>query len=297
MLTIALYWVSFLSGYSPLPPANYPPDYVQTNQIINFVVACLGACVILYFLVRINHVSEENLNKKQAEITLQNNALMKANTELDRFVYSASHDLRAPLTSMLGLIMIAQKTNDPQEVAEILGRLKTQVHQLDVFIHEIIDISRNARLDIDKKKVPVLKLVQEVAEQLQYLKTEATELQLNVDPQLIVLTDVARLKVIVSNLLGNALKYVDPAKGKQQVVLEAYCTHNTFVVNVTDNGLGIDPQYHEKIFSMFFRAHEESQGSGLGLYIVREAVEKLGGQIVLHSAPGQGSSFTVTMPH
>lgn len=295
-LTVALFWVSFETGYSPLPPANYPPEYIKANQIINFVAASLGACVILYFLVRLNHLSEDALNKKQKEISEQNNALIKANAELDRFVYSASHDLRAPLTSMLGLIMIAQKSKSPEEIDDILDRLKTRVHQLDVFIHEIIDISRNSRLEVEKKNVNVQHLIQEVAEQLQYLKTEATDLQLNIDPDLVISTDISRLKVIVSNLLGNALKYVDHAKAKQQVVLEAYHSHNTFILSVTDNGLGIDPQYHDKIFTMFFRAHEESQGSGLGLYIVKEAIEKLGGNIVLHSSPGQGSTFTVHLP-
>lgn len=294
--TIVLFWISFKTGYSPLPPANYPPDYVKANQIINFVVASLGACVILYFLVRLNYVSEDALNKKQEEITARNSALIKANAELDRFVYSASHDLRAPLTSMLGLIMIAQKSKSPEEIDEILDRLKTRVHQLDIFIHEIIDISRNSRLEIEKKNINVQRLIQEVAEQLQYLKTESTDLQLNIDPDLVISTDVSRLKVIVSNLLGNALKYIDHAKAKQQVVLEAYHSHNTFILSVTDNGLGIDPQYHEKIFSMFFRAHDESQGSGLGLYIVKEAIEKLGGNIILHSSPGQGSTFTVHLP-
>lgn len=137
-------------------------------------------------------------------------------------MYSASHDLRAPLTSMLGLIMIAQKSKSPEEIDDILDRLKTRVHQLDVFIHEIIDISRNSRLEVEKKNVNVQHLIQEVAEQLQYLKTEATDLQLNIDPDLVISTDISRLKVIVSNLLGNALKYVDHAKAKQQVVLEAY---------------------------------------------------------------------------
>lgn len=296
IFTVALYWVSFATGYSPLPPANYPQDYIYSNQIINFVIASLASCVILFFLVRLNYNSEEILNKKQQEITSQNEALKKANAELDRFVYSASHDLRAPLTSMLGLIMIAQKTNDPKEVIEILNRLSTRIYQLDVFIHEIIDISRNSRLEVEKKSISVNRLVREVADQLQYLKSEKTIVQLNIDPELMLLTDLSRFKVIVSNLLGNALKYVDKAKPEQHVVLEAYYSHHVFVFSVTDNGMGIDPQFHDKIFSMFFRAHDESQGSGLGLYIVKEAIDKLGGSIEVHSAPGQGSTFTVRIP-
>jgi signal transduction histidine kinase len=297
LLTIGLFWITFTTDYSLVPYTNYPVSYIRANQVINFITALLTTCVILYTMVRLNYRSEAILDKKQQEITRQNQALTKANAELDRFVYSASHDLRAPLTSILGLIHIAKKTDDPKEVLQCLDMLTSRVHRLDDFIKEIIDVSRNARLEILKLPIAIKPLLHEVLENLKYAKHPSLNIKVDVQQEAEFKTDVSRLKIILSNLIANAIKYQDLAKESPFVSIQLITTPAGMTITVHDNGIGISPEHHDKIFTMFYRASEQSEGSGLGLYITKEAVEKLGGTIQFSSTPGTGSEFTVQLPH
>jgi signal transduction histidine kinase len=295
-LTAILFWVSFSTGYSVLPKASYPESYIRENQIINFVIGLFTSCIVLFFMVRLNHKSEEILNKKQEEITQQNQALTKANAELDRFVYSASHDLRAPLTSMLGLIHIARKTEDTKEINQCLDMLASRVHRLDDFIREIIDISRNARVEVIKQPVNFRALLHEVLDNLKYAKQASLTVDVKIPSDIHVETDPARLKIILNNLVGNAYKYQDVRKEHSFVNIEIKSDANGLTIILEDNGIGIASEHHAKLFSMFYRASDQAEGSGLGLYITREAVDKLGGTINFASTYGQGSTFTVWIP-
>lgn len=297
LLTIAVFWISFTTGYSLVPHTAYPDSYIRTNQIINFIIGLLTACLILYTMVRMNYKSEDILNKKQEEITRQNQALTKANAELDRFVYSASHDLRAPLTSILGLIQIAQKTSDPKEAGQCLEMLTSRVHRLDDFIKEIIDLSRNARMEVTRQPVDIHLLLHEVLENLKYAKHPSLNIKVEVHPGTEFKADIARLKIILSNLIANAIKYQDHRQENPFVSILLSTTADGMTIVVQDNGIGIAPEHHDKICTMFYRASEQAEGSGLGLYITREAIEKLGGTISFTSAPGTGSEFTVWLPH
>jgi signal transduction histidine kinase len=296
LLTIAMFWITFVTGYSPVPYTAYPDSYIRTNQIINFIIALFTATLILYTMVRLNHQSEAALNKKQEEITRQNQALTKANAELDRFVYSASHDLRAPLTSILGLIQIAKRTSDPKEAGQCLEMLSSRVHRLDDFIKEIIDLSRNARMEVTRLPVDISTLLHEVLENLQYAKHPSLNITVAVNPGTEFKTDAARLKIILSNLIANAIKYQDLRREDPFVSITLSTTAQGMTIVVRDNGIGIAPEHHARIFTMFYRASEQAEGSGLGLYITREAIEKLGGTICFTSAPGVGSEFTVWLP-
>lgn len=237
--------------------------------------------------------------RKEAEqqIKLQNEMLAKANQELDRFVYSASHDMRAPLSSLLGLILIAEKTDDPAEVAQCLEMMKKRVRAMEGFIREITDYSRNSRLVVELKKVNILKLVQEVVENHKFtVGAERIQIAVNIDDDLEIETDVNRLRVVLNNLIANAIKHHDPKKSDQFINITTYRSENQFTLAVEDNGQGIEEQHIDHIFNMFYRASETSEGSGLGLYIVRETIDKLGGRITVKSGKGTGSVFTVELP-
>jgi signal transduction histidine kinase len=268
----------------------YSEAYVRTTFITNFSIALIISASIFYFLLDVNHYSENEIMRK-------NELLSKTNQELDRFVYSASHDLKAPLSSMQGLIEIAQRTEDPEEVKTCLGMMKERVLNLDAFILEIIDYSRNSRLELKKEKFNLMNLVMEVVDSLRYAEGfENIYLKYNMPKELEIESDRSRLKVVLNNLIGNSLKYHDPAKDNPLVEISATSQNSDFKIEIQDNGLGIATEHTPKIFDMFYRASEKSKGSGLGLYIVKETVEKMNGKISVESQLGRGTKFTVFLP-
>lgn len=290
-LAAILFFIAY--GFNPpniIPKAQYSENYITTAFTINFGVPIFIVVCLLYFILEINFKSEKQLS-------VNNQLLSKANQELDRFVYSASHDLRAPLSSMLGLIEIAQLSSDPEEIKHCLKLMRSSVADLDDFIKEIIDYSRNTRLEIKKENLNLFDLTQEVADGLKFgTGLENLFIRYNIQKDIEIVTDRLRLKTILYNIIGNAFKYHDPSKSEQVVTISAKIDQSVLKIVIEDNGLGIDSEHLPKIFEMFFRASEQSQGSGLGLYIVKETLEKLNGKIEVSSTPKIGSSFKMEIP-
>jgi PAS domain S-box-containing protein len=239
----------------------------------------------------------EERKMAEQQIRLQNDLLAKANDELDRFVYSASHDLRAPLSSLLGLITIAEKTDSKEEVTLCLEMMKKRVLTMEGFIKEITDYSRNSRLGVDRQPVYIYSLVQEIVDSLKYTHgAERIKIELDIKPDQLFVTDASRLKVILNNLLANAIKYHDLSKEFPFIKIKAESGERENTILVSDNGQGISPEHLEHIFNMFYRASENSEGSGLGLYIVKETLNKLHGTITVESSLYKGSMFNVHLP-
>lgn len=237
----------------------------------------------------------EDRKRAEEEILSKNFQLAKTNEELDRFVYSASHDMRAPLTSLLGLINISEKTNNVDELHAYLQMMKGRIKTMEGFIREVTDYSRNTRLDLALEKTDLEEVIVEVTQNLSYM-TGKIRIEIDLLAKITLLTDPGRLKVILNNLVSNAYKYHRLDQPDPYIRFSAYRDNNRVVISIADNGLGIEPDYHQKIFDMFFRASVKSEGSGLGLYIVRETLQKLGGSIWVESIPGEGSTFTFEVP-
>ena len=286
--------VFFIAYFSDLPPlitrVEYSEIYINISFITNFVVSMVVASSLLFFSLDINYKTEKDL-------LMNNQLLSKANRELDRFVYSASHDLRAPLSSLLGLIEISQRTSDAEEIKHCLSLMKVRVTDLDSFIKDIIDYSRNTRQDIYQSTFNLLELAKEVVDGLKFGSgMEEIFIKFEIDPELKIITDRSRLKVVLNNIMGNALKYSDPLKEEQLISIAANVDGNVLKILIEDNGIGIGAEHQPKIFDMFYRASEKSRGSGLGLYIVKETLDKLNGKIEVRSALGQGSAFRLEIP-
>ncbi|WP_375579915.1 PAS domain-containing sensor histidine kinase [Marivirga tractuosa] len=234
---------------------------------------------------------------KEEEIKEKNQLLEQTNAELDRFVYSVSHDLRAPLNSIQGLINIGDTTEDSQELKQLLGMMKNRVKKLYSFIDEIISFARNTRTEIIKQNVNIRDLVKETFENTQYRELSADiDFRMRIEEDIIIETDKGRLGVIFNNLVDNAIKYHRHANPGKYVAVQTEFAANNILIKVIDNGQGIPFEAQSKIFDMFFRASENSKGSGLGLYIVKDMVERLGGSIDLQSEKGEGTTFTIKLP-
>ena len=237
--------------------------------------------------------------KKQEEaINLQNTKLIKANQELDNFVYSVSHDLRAPITSALGLIEISRKSNDLEEIHNYLNLQKRSLTRMDKFIQDILNYSRNSRIDIQKDKINFSTLIEETLAQYSFIKgaQEITKIT-SIKQDQSFYSDQRRLSVVLSNLISNAIQFSNPFNETPCIKISVKVLKNETNIEIQDNGIGIEKSHIDKIFNMFYRATNYQPGSGLGLYIVKESIDKLKGKIAVESQLGVGTTFTIIIPN
>jgi signal transduction histidine kinase len=242
------------------------------------------------------------VKRKKAEKTLrkQNEELVKINKELDSFVYSVSHNLRAPLMSVLGLINLVQlESKQSQNVMnDYFKMMQESIHKLDDTLKEILDYSRNARSTLNITAVDMKKMIEDSFDRLKYMDgSEGINKSVEAEADIPFYTDAYRLSVIINNLISNAIKYRDVHKEYNTLHVKVIVTDRQLSLVISDNGIGIAADYVPRIFDMFFRATERSEGAGLGLYIVRETVDKLHGTIEVHSEIGQGTTFSITLPN
>jgi signal transduction histidine kinase len=269
-------------------PQKFHPNDAHFYLIVSFLIVLIIGILILIFFDRMVTNSEKNILQKNRELT-------KANQELDRFVYSASHDLRAPLTSIAGLINLAQQ--DMADAATYLTLMDERLRVMDSYIKDIVEYSRNTRLEISLARINLKLLVEEVVNTLKYsVDASKIQLEIKIDDSLQIKTDEARLRVILNNLISNAFKYQDFNKTKPFLKVHAFVQNDRCVIRIEDNGIGIRPEHHIKIFDMFYRANDLVAGSGLGLYIAKETADKLHAKISFESAFGEGTAFTIFLP-
>jgi PAS domain S-box-containing protein len=244
--------------------------------------------------------SREITQVKQTENLLkaQNDELTKINAELDRFVYSASHDLRAPLMSIKGLINISRLESEKEKSAHYLNLMEERIDKLDHFISDIIHHSRNARMEVLVNEINFDALLNESIASLKYMPGAAeVESCRTLQTKIPFYSDPGRLLILFNNLIGNAVQYRDTAKHRKRLHIAIETSAHEATLIFSDNGIGISTEYQEHIFKMFFRASATSKGSGLGLYIVKSVVDKLGGSIQVHSELGLGTTFTLRLPN
>jgi signal transduction histidine kinase len=244
--------------------------------------------------------SRDITNQKRSEDLLkkQNEELTKINAELDRFVYSASHDLRAPLMSVKGLINMIKVDPDKNNIDQYLNLIEKSVNKLDHFISDIINYSRNSRMDILPKEIDFESLVQESIDSLKFMEgAEQVSSSRRINITAPFFSDYSRLQIIFNNIISNAVRYRDCRKANSFLDINIIADEEKALLIFKDNGVGILEEYVDKIFKMFFRANADSKGSGLGLYIVKSAIEKLNGEIQVFSKLGEGTEFRIIVPN
>jgi len=253
--------------------------------------------VIKGYIVNFRDVTDEIRYRKELENA--NDSLKRTNTELDRFVYSVSHDLRAPLASILGLIEYTASETENEDIKQNLSMMEDSIRKLDVFILDILDYSRNARLEVKRTPIDFSGLLIDIRNSLKFISTgnSNVEIRINIDEDGTFCSDRSRISIILNNLISNAVRYYDPAKQAPYVEVTVVARADGALIGVKDNGIGIHKDYHQYIFNMFYRVSEKSKGSGLGLYLVKETVEKLSGDIQFTSTPGVGTEFKIYIPN
>lgn len=232
------------------------------------------------------------------QIRQRNEELEKINAELDRFIYSTTHDLRAPLSSLLGLIGLAEMEDKKQQYKHHFDLMKVSVNRMDLFIQDIVNYSKNSRLGLQVVNTDLRGMVNKIFASVSYMPGAMDIEQLVfIDQQADLFTDPTRLSIILNNIIANAFKYHDLKQETPFIEVNAVITPQNATIIIKDNGKGIHAQYINNIFNMFYRATEDSHGSGLGLFIVKESVKKMEGEIKVESQPRVGTSFTITIPN
>lgn len=240
--------------------------------------------------------SEESIIEQKKQLETSNAQLRKANLELDRFVYSVSHDISAPLKSIKGLLSISRLENTKGEIPYI-DKIEESVKKLEDFSEEILQHSRASRKEIITEEILLEPFIREIIDNLRYLDSNGrVEFECHYEASRVV-ADRFLLKVAFSNLISNAIKFQNTSVGVlPKVSIRTYSDSDFLFIEVKDNGLGIEDEYKDRIFEMFYRASEAASGSGLGLFIAKEAALKLGGDISVQTKNGEGSTFTIRLP-
>lgn len=293
---ILISFTIFIINYI-LPLVTILPDQLihSSSQQIN---VHLGSATMMFISLLVGrvvsdlHLTEESLVSQKSEIQKSNGKLSQTNQELDRFVYSVSHDLSAPLKSIKGLINISKL--DPTSGSEYLDKMDKSVTKLESFIEEVLDYSRTNRKELIVEKIQLEVMVNEILEKFTFLEGfEKIKFVRDLKIQTIH-SDKFLIKVILSNLISNAIKYQKKYEEHDpQIAILSDREGANISLIISDNGEGIRAENQENLFRMFYRGTTNSTGSGLGLYIAHEAAHKLGGTLKFKSVYGEGSIFTL----
>ncbi len=237
-------------------------------------------------------------DRESAEKLLEKNAeLTKTNLELDKFVYSASHDLRAPLTSVLGLVGLMRRQKFAPEASVYLDMIQESVQRLDRLIQNIINYSRNSRLNMQTTPVDFKEIFETAVSMHKFMDLAGVirfEYENTTDGKFV--SDPDRWQIILNNLISNGIKFARK-NISSFISIKIYREEDMLVVKYTDNGIGITNDQVKSVFQMFYRATSTSEGSGLGLYIVQQTVELLEGTIDVDSESMEYTTFTIRVPY
>ncbi len=280
--------------------AERPDHYSDTDIKIARQVADMLALAY----ERQKHIAENeslahDLLEKSNNLERAVENLKATNLELDTFIYSASHDLRAPLLSIAGLSDLARlalATDNKEELADYIDRIHRNVQRLDGVVIDILQVNRARRLEQNLEKTELHKLIGEVVELLA-AKDDSYHVDIRVrcDIKAPIALERRRVRQVLNNLIANGVKYCDRNKDEMYVNVSASIVDGDLVLRVTDNGIGVPKGHEERIFEMFYRASNRSMGSGLGLYLVQRHANAMGGDVRFERSENE-TTFAVRIP-
>ncbi len=251
-------------------------------------------------LIDNNNLLEARVRERTEELIKKNEALEKINTDLDNFVYTASHDLKAPISNIEGLIASLDLQIDAEndDIKFIIGLMKVSILRFKETIKDLTEISKiQKNFNEDETIVEFEDFLEDI---------KFTLLEMIVGSEAIIDADFSQckrisfsrknFKSILFNLISNAIKY-QSSERKPEIFIKSWIEGNYAVISIKDNGLGFEEKDKGKIFGMFKRLHDHVDGSGVGLYIVKRIIENAGGKIEAFSEKGKGTEFKIFFPY
>ncbi len=242
------------------------------------LISLMGMSMVMWFL----EDERENLDKE--------------NKELDSFLSNTSHDLRTPIASILGLTYLGKIELQEEKARSFMSMIEERIKKLDLVIGDILSLSRSKKIDLKIEELDFGKLLDETITDIRFNKgASAIHLEYQRDPGHVFRSDYNQMKVILNNLMTNAVKYHNLNQPNPYIRVSFKRVRNAVEIAIQDNGQGISKESLPKIFDMFYRASSGTEGTGLGLYIVQEALSKIKGIILVDSLVGKGSTFKIVL--
>lgn len=256
--------------------------------------------ILMSYSYGASHAAEQSITMIFTDITHLKKTerdLTYKNRELDTFVYKASHDLKAPLSSLRGLVDIAKEEITAPDAGQYLGLIDRTIAKMDDVLMGLLEVTWIKQGAMDPQLIYMRDLVQTILRSIENAPGfHMVRMELDIPEHCTVVSDLKMLNSVVQNLMHNAIKYHRESGDDKWVRVAVTETPDSLRISVSDNGPGIPANVHDKLFDMFFRASTKSKGSGLGLYIVKNSVERMGGTITLRSEVGVGTEFLVILP-
>lgn len=242
------------------------------------LASLMGMSMVMWFL----EDERENLNRE--------------NKELDSFLSSTSHDLRTPIASILGLTYLGKMELQEEKARSFMNMIEERIRKLDLVIGDILSLSRSKKVDLRFEHLDFPKLLDETIADIRFNKgVSAIQLDYQEGPNDTFKSDYNQIKIILNNLMSNAVKYHNLNQPNPYIRVTFKRMRSIVEISIEDNGQGIAKEDISKIFDMFYRASPTTDGTGLGLYIVQEALAKINGIVTVESEPGKGSTFKVVL--
>jgi len=223
--------------------------------------------------------------------------LEKVAGELDRFVYRASHDLRSPISTMKGLMSLVRMDSEIFAQEHFLSLLDESLERLDAFISKLVEFSRNSNESIMIEPVEISNIIKSILDdQQKHANWPRVNLECSLPESFTVYSDFNKLYTVLSHVIKNSLDYCDLNKYSFLLSIKGHIQRDMVTIEIIDNGIGIDKKFMPMVFQMFFRASVLSKGSGLGLFLAREAINRLGGNITITSEMNVGTLVAIQFP-
>ncbi|TAF75615.1 MAG: GHKL domain-containing protein [Bacteroidetes bacterium] len=291
--------IDLLEKDKALNEAKAHREVLNRNLIIVGIV--LGFVGLLTFIQYINNKKTKEYNQQlisqNKEIKAQSEALVIAHDELDKFIYRSSHDLKAPLTSVLGLINISKMEKTMENIPTFLQKMHKSVDKLMLVLRDLTSYSANARSEILAESIDFRILLDKSLTELAYHENfPKVEITHTIVGENQFFSDSSRIGILLTNMISNGISHADFTKDKSTVNIHITQSLEKSIILIQDNGKGIRDEIKPRMFEMFYKGTNDSQGAGLGLYIVKGVVNKLNGKMDFSTDEGIGTSFRFEFP-
>ncbi len=252
-------------------------------------------------LVKMNFILEEKVAERTRDLLKTNTALTEANEELDTLIYRASHDFKGPVATLTGLAQVARFDCEPDSpAADVLNKIEFTAQKMDLMLEKLHQVSYLIGKPLSVNLIDFRTILEDIeGVLLKKMKIEQLPVQidLEIEDALYFYSDAELIAIMLENMLENAIHYrtQDPQK-TPNIWIEVVHRTDFVHLKIRDNGMGIPEKYFPEIFDMFFRGNELAKGNGLGLYVVRKALEKMGGSIEVESEEYKYTLFRLKLP-